>query len=436
MKERIPKAFVGQALTAQYLNRLRRGLQRKVVGSAASNTVGVSASYEAYMAQRKRRMRVVKVIKDNNDGTYEVQYRYYDGSGAVWRDDTTSNIFTMDAGAVGLTFAVGDLVVVYWDTQRSMFIPVAGGVPAQVEWAKTIGSWWHGISSEFIQAHPVSNYRGDDEDTETVLNVLLPVGRGFYGPTVTAGVTQLYPMPFLGKDQIIPYVRGEDGKLICVGDYLGPPKYTVEMSVAPQNFPPVGFALMDGAANARPRGSGCSIFDNPAMQLATRRFPRMRDFSLLDTQNWGGAPGFYGCDLGVGIIEHTHPICFSVSQVKITDDVICIDNNPTPAGFPCVDFQGLAYSADIPLIDPERTGGFQPDYRIPEQEPEPPQEPLTLEQLALNSCGDAATESVGQPDFIPPWFGVWFYERIDNSENPGFHPGRQADIDALPDDAP
>lgn len=58
---------------------------------------------------------------------YRARPLYYDHETEEWKRDDSHNALDLDAGGTRLSFAVGDVVVAYWDPQRVALIPIDGG---------------------------------------------------------------------------------------------------------------------------------------------------------------------------------------------------------------------------------------------------------------------------------------------------------------------
>lgn len=300
-------------------------------------------------------------------------------------------------------------------TYQSVTYPVfAVRVGARIKWARMLEteSWWHGVTSDFVRANPCEDYQGNGVVATQTLIILLSGQRDH--DAVNSRFTGKYQMPLLVAGQVISYERAEDGTLVCMSDYLGPHKYTQMFTADPKINPstgstfPAGYAFMDGIANAPPLGSGCDI-----MTDGVRRHPK----TALNTSQ--------RCDKGVGTTDHSHDLCSTVNRIVIANDALCFPEcsnpgnwwsgkdclAPNPPGVMTLNCFGPDARTDIPLILPLRTKGITGVYNDP--------------------CSHTDNSQGAQPDFLPPWYGVYIMERIDNSQNPGYPGGP-----ALPPGAP
>ena len=146
MRENFPHKNPGDILSAERVN-VSGGVEgrfgRMVSGpnlSTFHHHSHVSISGPAPWKQYIFRVTSDTVLDDDGnqiDGVYEGLIRWYDAGATAWKpdDDATDAVlneedkWNLDTGGLGISLAVDDLVVAYWDAQRGMFIPIIPSVP-------------------------------------------------------------------------------------------------------------------------------------------------------------------------------------------------------------------------------------------------------------------------------------------------------------------
>lgn len=148
MFEIFPQKQPGDSLSADHVNRLSRVASQQEALVLGGNAHGLDNRTQPFPPFRQGTFYVTDDPDDESSGSgssqsisssgsvinppgvrsdlYEIRPRYYDHTVKQWFIDETKGPWDLDAGGLGLSLSVGDVVTAWYDQQRGAWIPVQG----------------------------------------------------------------------------------------------------------------------------------------------------------------------------------------------------------------------------------------------------------------------------------------------------------------------
>lgn len=184
MKERFPKKRAGDTLSARDVNKLgdvARRFARFSPGGHQTGRHGDSFVSTSSFAPHRQYIFEVSEVVSASKGLCKGKARWYSHRDEEWK--SKGKEWRLDAAGTGMSPAVGDKLVAWWDEQRGMFVPISGGTAStQAYFARLTEDLLCNQSAEarlYKSSNPPASNPTLSSETITVYDAFLPSGELF-----------------------------------------------------------------------------------------------------------------------------------------------------------------------------------------------------------------------------------------------------------------